>query len=256
MNDSVKRDKRFLALMSSLELAMQTYCWQPAWALHHRLDKDSHQTGSADNCKENHKDKHKSHHKTAQKTQRGGYPEDKPVFAGRAHWYGKELHGHPTASGEIFDKDKLTAAHPSLPLGSYVHVKSLHTGRDVIVKVNDRCPHSSVRVIDLSEGAAKAIGIWPAAPAHVQCTLLDPQAPDFKQRLHESHAKALACIGSSRTGAKCVASKSTESQSAAESGSASEDPLPSDKQILRDISKMHMPLEHKVKTASRNDAAL
>jgi len=98
-------------------------------------------------------------------------------FNGRAHWYGKELHGRPTASGEIFDKDKLTAAHPTLPLGTRVRVHSLHTGKDVIVRINDRCPKMKQRCIDLSEGAARKIGICPRGRADVECTMLGKHDP-------------------------------------------------------------------------------
>jgi rare lipoprotein A len=93
----------------------------------------------------------------------------KSDFSGHAHWYGKELHGNRTASGVVFDKDKLTAAHPSLPFGTKVRVVSVLTNKEVVVEINDRCPTMSARVIDLSEGAAKQIGIWPGNKNDVRC---------------------------------------------------------------------------------------
>ena len=78
---------------------------------------------------------------------------------GPASFYGKGLDGRPTASGERFDKSALTAAHPSLPFGSCVRVEAVKTGRSVEVRVNDRGPYSGGRVIDVSEAAARALGI-------------------------------------------------------------------------------------------------
>lgn len=93
----------------------------------------------------------------------------KPSFSGRAHWYGKELHGRRTASGAVFDKDKLTAAHPNLKFGTKVRVVSKVTRKEVVVEINDRCPAMEQRCIDLSEQAAKEIGIWPHGRNAVDC---------------------------------------------------------------------------------------
>jgi rare lipoprotein A len=98
--------------------------------------------------------------------------EQSPTFSGHAHWYGKELHGNRTASGAVFDKDKLTAAHPSLKFGTKVRVVSKLTKKEVVVEINDRCPVMAARVIDLSEGAAKEIGIWPGKKNDVDCYVL------------------------------------------------------------------------------------
>ena len=78
---------------------------------------------------------------------------------GSASWYGKKFHGRPTASGEIYDMYKLTAAHKKLPLGTYVKVTNLSNGKSVIVKINDRGPYVKGRIIDLSYAAAKKIGM-------------------------------------------------------------------------------------------------
>src|SRR5579863_5597112 len=76
---------------------------------------------------------------------------------GTASWYGEDFDGKPTASGEDYDMYDMTAAHPTLPLGSYVRVTNLRNGRAVVVKVNDRGPIVQGRIIDLSYGAAQAL---------------------------------------------------------------------------------------------------
>jgi rare lipoprotein A len=78
---------------------------------------------------------------------------------GKASFYGREFQGKQTASGEKFDKNKPTAAHPTLPLGSTVEVTNLETGKSTEVKINDRGPAEPGRAIDLSEKAAKDIGL-------------------------------------------------------------------------------------------------
>jgi rare lipoprotein A len=88
-------------------------------------------------------------HKQAAKT--------KPYQVGTASWYGEYFDGKPTASGENYDMYDMTAAHPTLPLGSYVRVTNLRNGRAVVVKVNDRGPIVEGRIIDLSYGAAQAL---------------------------------------------------------------------------------------------------
>ncbi|PJZ71036.1 septal ring lytic transglycosylase RlpA family lipoprotein [Leptospira perolatii] len=87
--------------------------------------------------------------------QRGGSGDFDEV--GYSSWYGAKFHGKPTASGEIFDKNKLTAAHPSLPLGSVIKVKNLENDKEILVKVNDRGPFAKDRILDLSEKAAESL---------------------------------------------------------------------------------------------------
>jgi rare lipoprotein A len=77
----------------------------------------------------------------------------------RATWYGNELRGHRTASGEMFNPGGMTAAHRSLPFGSCVVVGNPSTGRKVLVRVNDRGPFTPGVMLDLSSGAARAIGM-------------------------------------------------------------------------------------------------
>ena len=85
-----------------------------------------------------------------------------PAFAGQrvvATWYGSELAGNRTASGERFDPNELTAAHRSLPFGTCLRVSNPKTGRSVAVRVNDRGPFTKGVSLDLSHGAARAIGM-------------------------------------------------------------------------------------------------
>lgn len=79
--------------------------------------------------------------------------------AGIASWYGGAFHGRRTASGERFNQNAMTAAHRTLPFGSRVRVVNLGNGKAVVVRVNDRGPFIRGRVIDLSAGAARAIGV-------------------------------------------------------------------------------------------------
>ncbi|WP_326519138.1 septal ring lytic transglycosylase RlpA family protein [Acinetobacter sp. CAAS 2-6] len=86
---------------------------------------------------------------------------------GMASWYGRQFHGRKTANGETFDMNELTAAHRSLPLNCYIRVTNKTNGRSVVVKVNDRGPFHGNRVLDLSYGAAKRLGITNAGTAKV-----------------------------------------------------------------------------------------
>jgi rare lipoprotein A len=83
----------------------------------------------------------------------------KAYQVGTASWYGKAFNGRTTASGEPYDMFQFTAAHRQLPLGTLVKVTNLRNGRSVVVRVNDRGPVPRTRIIDLSYGAARIIGI-------------------------------------------------------------------------------------------------
>jgi len=87
---------------------------------------------------------------------------------GVASWYGRKFHGHRTASGERYDMYKMTAAHPTLPIPSYVRVTNLDTGTHVIVRVNDRGPFLAGRLIDVSYTAALKLGMLKKGSQHVQ----------------------------------------------------------------------------------------
>jgi rare lipoprotein A (peptidoglycan hydrolase) len=98
-----------------------------------------------------------------------------PAHIGEASWYGPGFQGKKTASGEIFDDSKLTAAHKTIPLGSKAKVTNLTNGRTVEVKINDRGPFIDGRMVDLSQAAAKALGMIDRGTARVQIDLLpDP----------------------------------------------------------------------------------
>jgi rare lipoprotein A len=89
-----------------------------------------------------------------------------------ASWYGKELAGHKTASGERFDPSKLTAAHRTLRFGTMVRVTRVKTGQSVVVRINDRGPFSKNRIIDLSEAAARQLDMISAGTSKVQLEIL------------------------------------------------------------------------------------
>ena len=92
---------------------------------------------------------------------------------GVASWYGRKFQGHRTASGERFDRRRLTAAHRSLPLGTRARVTNLENGRSVEVTVTDRGPYVRGRIIDLSERAAQLIGIKEDGLARVAIELVN-----------------------------------------------------------------------------------
>lgn len=93
-------------------------------------------------------------------------------FSGTAHWYGPGFHGKRAANGKRFDKNLMTAAHAHLPFGTRVKVRHCKSGKTQIVEINDRCAPMKHRVIDLSEGAAKQLGIYPAGTAKVECEIV------------------------------------------------------------------------------------
>lgn len=101
--------------------------------------------------------------------------------AGTASWYGKRYHGQRTSSGEIYDMFAMTAAHPILPLPSYVKVTNPANGRSVIVRVNDRGPFHSDRIIDLSYAAAYKLRLTNTGSGHVEIEAID--AAKFKPNL-------------------------------------------------------------------------
>ena len=95
------------------------------------------------------------------------------IGSGMASYYGRELAGNRTASGEAFDPDDFTCAHRSLPFGTKVRVTNLANGQSVIVRVNDRGPWGRGRVIDISQAAAKEIGMHRSGTARVRMALVD-----------------------------------------------------------------------------------
>ena len=95
-----------------------------------------------------------------------------PIERGVASWYGPKFNGKRTASGERYDMNAFTAAHPSLPFGTKIGVRNTRTGREVMVRVNDRGPYSKNRVLDLSYAAAREVGVVGPGTASVEIYLV------------------------------------------------------------------------------------
>ena len=96
---------------------------------------------------------------------------------GVASWYGKEFHGKLAANGEVFDMTAYTAAHRKLPLGSVIRVLNLNNGKSVQVRINDRGPYVTGRMLDLSYAAASELGMVEAGIAVVQIEVLGDHRP-------------------------------------------------------------------------------
>ncbi len=122
------------------------------------------------------------------------YPKEDPHYQeeGTASWYGKEFDGKPTANGETFDKDKISAAHRTLPLPSMVRVTNLDNGKSLLVRINDRGPYSKERILDISEKGAKELGFYGVGTAQVRVefdrsatekmlSLMDPNKYNIKK---------------------------------------------------------------------------
>ena len=108
----------------------------------------------------------------------GGYP-DKTTPRGSGYeqtgmisYYGEEFHGRKTASGDIFDKNAFTAAHKTLPFHTKIKVTNLDNGKSVVVEVNDRGPYARGRILDVSFGAAKALGLIGKGTAKAKIAVL------------------------------------------------------------------------------------
>jgi rare lipoprotein A len=103
---------------------------------------------------------------------------DEPfVQRGLASWYGKKFHGQRTSSGELYDMYQMTAAHPTLPIPSFARVTSLDTGNQVVVRINDRGPFHSSRIIDVSYTAALKLGMLGKGSGQVEVERLLPDDP-------------------------------------------------------------------------------
>jgi|SRR5277367_996611 len=117
-------------------------------------------------------------------------PNSKAYQVGTASWYGEQFQGKQTASGEPFDMSDFTAAHPSLPLGTFVRVTNLRNGKAVVVRINDRGPVVDGRIIDLSYNAARVLGFKDRGLQRVR---LDLQAKDLQAKdLHATNKGQLA----------------------------------------------------------------
>jgi len=104
-----------------------------------------------------------------------GKTHTKPYQIGTASWYGEDFEGKETASGEPYNMYDLTAAHPTLPLGSWVRVTNLRNGRVVHVRINDRGPIVPGRIIDLSYGAAETLHFTHQGLQQVRLDVIQPE---------------------------------------------------------------------------------
>ncbi len=116
----------------------------------------------------------------ANKSIAAGSKSGEVIEDGVASWYGPNFHGNLTANGETYDMDRLTAAHRTLPFNTIVKVKNRDNGKSVIVRINDRGPYAKNRIIDLSRGAAKKIGMIGPGTARVQLVLLEGNLKDSR----------------------------------------------------------------------------
>jgi rare lipoprotein A len=108
------------------------------------------------------------------------YDDSRYDTIGEVSWYGTREQGRPTANGERFDRRRVSAAHPTLPLPSYVEVTRLDTGRRMIVRVNDRGPFARDRILDLSQEAARGLDIDRAGRALVRVRRVTPTSAQAK----------------------------------------------------------------------------
>jgi rare lipoprotein A len=104
-------------------------------------------------------------------------PKSKPYQVGTASWYGEYFVGRRTASGEPYDMNELTAAHPTLPLGTLIKVTNLKNRRSVILRINDRGPMVPGRIIDLSYGAARVLKFQQQGLQQVRIDVVSARPP-------------------------------------------------------------------------------
>lgn len=130
------------------------------------------------------------------------YPEYDATYdkIGDASWYGPGFHGKYTANGEIFNQNDLTAAHPTLPMPSLVRVTNLENGKSAIIRVNDRGPFKSNRIIDLSKASAQKLGVHSIHRVRVQ--YLHKETQEYLASLNNGEAKTMKAFNSDAENAK------------------------------------------------------
>ena len=143
-------------------------------------------------------------------------PREEPGYdrTGTASWYGTDFHGRKTANGEIYDMNALTAAHPTLPLPSYVTVTNRANQRTVLVRVNDRGPYVGGRIIDMSRAAARALGYEHLGTAELQVRYIG-RAP-----LNGDNSRERAYLNSQPWARSLTASTGTAQPGIAQPGAA------------------------------------
>ena len=110
-----------------------------------------------------------------------------PYQVGTASWYGDYFQGKPTASGEPYNMHDFTAAHPKLPLGTFVRVTNLRNGKAVVVRINDRGPVMDGRIIDVSYNAARALGFKERGLQRVRLDIYQPPTMAMLQPVAKLH---------------------------------------------------------------------
>ena len=102
-----------------------------------------------------------------------------PIYSeeGMASWYGPNYHAHRGANGQIYDQNGISAAHRTLPMGSLIKVTNLQTGQTAVMRITDRGPFVPDRIIDLSIGAAKEVGVWRPGTARVRVDVYETPHP-------------------------------------------------------------------------------
>jgi rare lipoprotein A len=118
------------------------------------------------------------------------------VEQGIASWYGPDFHGGRTSTGEIYDMDAMTGAHPTLPLPTWVRVTNLENGKSVVVRLNDRGPFAKGRIIDLSRAAAVGLDMVRAGTARVEVVSLAGTAPAAAQPAAAAYFAQAGAFGS------------------------------------------------------------
>ena len=135
---------------------------------------------------------------------------------GVASWYGTKFHGRKTSSGEPYDVYKISAAHKTLPLPTYVKVTNLENGRTLTVRVNDRGPFKSGRIIDLSYAAAVKLGVFPKGTARVRVEAIPVEKQSVFNRLFTSDSKTKSAPAANTGGGIFVQAGAFSSRSNAE----------------------------------------
>jgi len=108
---------------------------------------------------------------------KAGHRKHPGIQYGTASYYANKFQGRPTASGELYDKNKMTCAHNALPLGTWLKVTNLRNNRSVVVRVNDRLNYRNHRLVDLSKAAASHLGYVKRGLARVKVTVLGKKRP-------------------------------------------------------------------------------
>lgn len=133
------------------------------------------------------------------------YPVPGLVQRGIASWYGKKFHGRKTANGEIYNMYKRTAAHRTLPFGTYVMVRNLKNNKKTVVRINDRGPFIKNRIIDLSYRAAKDIGLIGPGTAPVELIVLGKEIGKIRSPIGKRPVVEIKDIHRGRFGVQVAA---------------------------------------------------